>query len=117
MPADRDRAVAAPHAHHRIGRDLDRADDDRRPVAQRLQRRCRDDLHGRKSCPATSVAPDSVAPAPIAPTSLLSTIWRNSAAGLSRCAIAPAGTTRSEEHTSELQSLMRLSYAVFCLKK
>src|SRR3546814_5760667 len=27
----------------------------------------------------------------------------------------PAG--RSEEHTSELQSLMRISYAVFCLKK
>src|SRR3546814_6380563 len=30
---------------------------------------------------------------------------------------APAGTARSEEHTSELQSLMRISYAVFCLKK
>src|SRR3546814_5392399 len=29
---------------------------------------------------------------------------------------APA-TDRSEEHTSELQSLMRISYAVFCLKK
>src|SRR3546814_3846796 len=31
----------------------------------------------------------------------------------------PAGhcATRSEEHTSELQSLMRTSYAVFCLKK
>src|SRR3546814_1541116 len=28
-----------------------------------------------------------------------------------------AGVTRSEEHTSELQSLMRISYAVFCLKK
>src|SRR3546814_2897170 len=28
-----------------------------------------------------------------------------------------AGTGRSEEHTSELQSLMRISYAVFCLKK
>src|SRR3546814_4492336 len=28
-----------------------------------------------------------------------------------------AGFARSEEHTSELQSLMRLSYAVFCLKK
>src|SRR3546814_3279614 len=28
-----------------------------------------------------------------------------------------ASTTRSEEHTSELQSLMRISYAVFCLKK
>src|SRR3546814_10807971 len=27
------------------------------------------------------------------------------------------GTLRSEEHTSELQSLMRISYAVFCLKK
>src|SRR3546814_6740245 len=27
------------------------------------------------------------------------------------------GSKRSEEHTSELQSLMRLSYAVFCLKK
>src|SRR3546814_4958668 len=26
-------------------------------------------------------------------------------------------TSRSEEHTSELQSLMRISYAVFCLKK
>src|SRR3546814_6819679 len=28
-----------------------------------------------------------------------------------------AQTPRSEEHTSELQSLMRISYAVFCLKK
>src|SRR3546814_5028952 len=28
-----------------------------------------------------------------------------------------AVSTRSEEHTSELQSLMRISYAVFCLKK
>src|SRR3546814_10869996 len=28
-----------------------------------------------------------------------------------------AGAVRSEEHTSELQSLMRISYAVFCLKK
>src|SRR3546814_1901595 len=27
------------------------------------------------------------------------------------------GMVRSEEHTSELQSLMRISYAVFCLKK
>src|SRR3546814_6493110 len=29
----------------------------------------------------------------------------------------PAQRIRSEEHTSELQSLMRISYAVFCLKK
>src|SRR3546814_6942024 len=32
-------------------------------------------------------------------------------------ALAYARTNRSEEHTSELQSLMRISYAVFCLKK
>src|SRR3546814_1983356 len=31
--------------------------------------------------------------------------------------VAARGVTRSEEHTSELQSLMRISYAVFCLKK
>src|SRR3546814_9412877 len=30
---------------------------------------------------------------------------------------ATAGSGRSEEHTSELQSLMRISYAVFCLRK
>src|SRR3546814_2711180 len=32
-------------------------------------------------------------------------------------AICGAQLNRSEEHTSELQSLMRISYAVFCLKK
>src|SRR3546814_10055131 len=31
--------------------------------------------------------------------------------------MAKAAVLRSEEHTSELQSLMRISYAVFCLKK
>src|SRR3546814_3084121 len=31
--------------------------------------------------------------------------------------LSPLGLSRSEEHTSELQSLMRISYAVFCLKK
>src|SRR3546814_8186531 len=39
-----------------------------------------------------------------------------------RCTLPPASASRfasarSEEHTSELQSLMRISYAVFCLKK
>src|SRR3546814_8678597 len=59
---------------------------------------------------------------------------RNALNGSSRCArmsSGPEGNTslldrtvgtlrhalRSEEHTSELQSLMRISYAVFCLKK
>src|SRR3546814_3707330 len=40
--------------------------------------------------------------------------------GLERKASSPCSTSRadrSEEHTSELQSLMRISYAVFCLKK
>src|SRR3546814_4493833 len=31
--------------------------------------------------------------------------------------LPPSAFLRSEEHTSELQSLMRISYAVFCLKK
>src|SRR3546814_10559965 len=40
-----------------------------------------------------------------------------SSAMASAAPIANAGTqARSEEHTSELQSLMRISYAVFCLK-
>src|SRR3546814_4868285 len=33
------------------------------------------------------------------------------------CGAHHVGRLRSEEHTSELQSLMRISYAVFCLKK
>src|SRR3546814_5252182 len=62
------------------------------------------------------------------------TLFRSRCAGLSRgnkvqrIADAPNNSTentnhvrleiaRSEEHTSELQSLMRISYAVFCLKK
>src|SRR3546814_6077574 len=36
--------------------------------------------------------------------------WRTECPGYGSCC-------RSEEHTSELQSLMRISYAVFCLKK
>src|SRR3546814_8135954 len=37
--------------------------------------------------------------------------------GIDREQLVVAGDHRSEEHTSELQSLMRISYAVFCLKK
>src|SRR3546814_10183368 len=40
-------------------------------------------------------------------------VGRREALGGGFCAIQ----RRSEEHTSELQSLMRISYAVFCLKK
>src|SRR3546814_3945514 len=55
----------------------------------------------RRSVPALI---DVSKPIPLAP--LLSVISKN-------CMTKP----RSEEHTSELQSLMRTSYAVFCLKK
>src|SRR3546814_3214089 len=56
--------------------------------------------------------PPAVLQAPSAPAR-----WR-AATGASRG--EPRGrhqSDRSEEHTSELQSLMRISYAVFCLKK
>src|SRR3546814_4507156 len=42
---------------------------------------------------------------------------RGSGRGLSPTADVTPMAVRSEEHTSELQSLMRISYAVFCLKK
>src|SRR3546814_4108058 len=41
--------------------------------------------------------------------------WMRAADGASSC--TDFSGIRSEEHTSELQSLMRISYAVFCLKK
>src|SRR3546814_3490153 len=52
----------------------------------------------------------------------VSLIWTLAAGGPDQPGRLWAGTIpgalfRSEEHTSELQSLMRLSYAVFCLKK
>src|SRR3546814_7279330 len=42
---------------------------------------------------------------------------RRSCAGVLLRRLRRRGAVRSEEHTSELQSLMRISYAVFCLKK
>src|SRR3546814_4483151 len=46
-------------------------------------------------------------PLPVLPTALADNLLRDGA----------GKPLRSEEHTSELQSLMRISYAVFCLKK
>src|SRR3546814_2046158 len=48
------------------------------------------------------------------------TTWMRLIAPLDRpitVEVCIGGRLRSEEHTSELQSLMRISYAVFCLKK
>src|SRR3546814_9305922 len=50
------------------------------------------------------------------PRLVLSGVFMGLADGTMRdVGVSPRG--RSEEHTSELQSLMRISYAVFCLKK
>src|SRR3546814_4821570 len=42
---------------------------------------------------------------------------RRAPCGSKRASVTRPSCCRSEEHTSELQSLMRISYAVFCLKK
>src|SRR3546814_4362955 len=67
--------------------------------------------------PARIRASPTPAARPIAPVKQIShrsslVAARNRASGC-----ISAGQRRSEEHTSELQSLMRISYAVFCLKK
>src|SRR3546814_1330906 len=58
-------------------------------------------ITGRRGC--SIWLPISSRPTPLACTGLLTT--------------SPRPITRSEEHTSELQSIIRISYAVFCLKK
>src|SRR3546814_5567860 len=67
---------------------------------------CRQRRQGRRS--QMAVPGDLRARRRAAGTALLSPAERLS---------AQRGPGRSEEHTSELQSLMRISYAVFCLKK
>src|SRR3546814_6497986 len=80
------------------------------------------DLDGSRPChprtppptpPPTSALPDRGDPSPSSPCS-----WplRVLSVHATSCP-TPARAGRSEEHTSELQSLMRISYAVFCLKK
>src|SRR3546814_18769292 len=85
--------------------------------AHQQQDERRDDAHQYRADPRRQpeaqplAAPVAVAvEIPLKHRSLLPTIARR---GKRR---RPAAT-RSEEHTSELQSLMRISYAVFCLKK
>src|SRR3546814_6072042 len=66
------------------------------------------------------VSPDPLAPATLAgrdSTHQLPAISASDSASTIIAWMIAGLTTRSEEHTSELQSLMRISYAVFCLKK
>src|SRR3546814_2603422 len=61
---------------------------------------------------------DRITVAAVSPQGAFQPLERGSAPGEWRLSdIADLGEKRSEEHTSELQSLMRISYAVFCLKK
>src|SRR3546814_5548614 len=53
----------------------------------------------------------------ICPNSLAFAASASRCSGCMLCVMAENIRLRSEEHTSELQSLMRISYAVFCLKK
>src|SRR3546814_10280482 len=63
-------------------------------------------------------APRSASPRPSATPIISARGWRCCARITVRSSAPPARRPRprSEEHTSELQSLMRISYAVFCLK-
>src|SRR3546814_8322947 len=63
--------------------------------------------HGSRSSPSTWSVP-------VCPRDASSTTRSNAVVAKE---MTMAVRTRSEEHTSELQSLMRISYAVFCLKK
>src|SRR3546814_7404879 len=56
-------------------------------------------------------------PRPVAPSSRISPPAPVDAPANGEIAVGWLWVSRSEEHTSELQSLMRISYAVFCLKK
>src|SRR3546814_2357095 len=49
--------------------------------------------------------------------SMVTAIRSDTAIGDAEKELLQVASVRSEEHTSELQSLMRISYAVFCLKK
>src|SRR3546814_3051668 len=59
----------------------------------------------------------TASPGSLAPTIRIRCVMRSSFRPHQVGAARSAMWCRSEEHTSELQSLMRISYAVFCLKK
>src|SRR3546814_5570935 len=75
----------------------------------------------RSGCASAGHAPVASAPAsptePAKPTTALQYLYGSAEAAVAVRAVNARIADRSEEHTSELQSLMRISYAVFCLKK
>src|SRR3546814_2259593 len=96
--------------------DLDLAD------RQWRRRRVRDDDDGAAADDDMSALRDSLKrmpqPRPVAiPENRPAPVIADRQLSPSAAARPKAKQARSEEHTSELQSLMRISYAVFCLKK
>src|SRR3546814_1075897 len=69
------------------------------------------------SSASVSRRPCQVAGASTGASACASKPWRSVSRCPVRLPLSTVDTYRSEEHTSELQSLMRISYAVFCLKK
>src|SRR3546814_8177121 len=96
------------HHHHRIG-----SQPTRLPIRSA-------ELAGSHAAPdceqAAEPMPLPPAAAACSPLSLLAPCNDCPGTPARRCCLVLAAS-RSEEHTSELQSLMRISYAVFCLKK
>src|SRR3546814_3519945 len=79
----------------------------RRPARRRMRRRCRRRTRRRRSFASLAMTPMGLSKPP-----------SFSLEGADDGQACPSrNAARSEEHTSELQSLMRISYAVFCLKK
>src|SRR3546814_3126304 len=72
-----------------------------------------------RSASQTPARSDRYKPRNAFPTGVRRTSCYRPSAGRARMkpVLDPVLAVRSEEHTSELQSLMRISYAVFCLKK
>src|SRR3546814_2837707 len=66
---------------------------------------------------AMRVSDMGIAQRELADASVLIDREKRKSGSLSYVVVAVFRARRSEEHTSELQSLMRISYAVFCLKK
>src|SRR3546814_3972339 len=83
----------------------------RRGVEQRRRRLQAEPLC--RDCKAKGVITAATAPDHIVPLALGGSDDDSNV----RCLCPECHLERSEEHTSELQSLMRISYAVFCLKK
>src|SRR3546814_6474997 len=80
-------------------------------------RRQRSDLQGRQYSRPTSACPLHADPATAHRHHIERPACRSAPQNSGRPEASTSRSARSEEHTSELQSLMRISYAVFCLKK